>query len=69
MKRKLIDPSLVDDLMSTSVLTTWDGMKEVVLEFRKRTGDYDYCEWIEYLADEVRALRTSRDQRREELKA
>jgi hypothetical protein len=68
VKRKLIDPSLVDDLISTSVLSFWDGAKGFVYEHRRRTNDHDYCEWVEYLAEEIRALRARRDQERIELK-
>jgi hypothetical protein len=41
-----------------------DAVKEFIHEHRRRTNDHDYCEWVEYLAEEIRALRIKRDRAR-----
>ena len=64
VKRGLIDASLVDDLISSHTLRFWSKIQDVVYEYRKRTGDNDYCEWVEYLADEVKKLRDEREKQR-----
>jgi hypothetical protein len=69
VKRKLIDPAYVDDLISSTILGFWDGVKGFIYEYRRRTGDYDYCEWVEYLAEEIRLLRAKRDERRKPIES
>jgi len=56
IKRKLIDPSMVDDLMSGVTLRGWEKFGSVVKERRVRENKPYYYEFWEYLYDEVSAI-------------
>ena len=56
IKRKLIDPSMVDDLMSGATLRGWEKFGSVVKERRVRENKPYYYEFWEYLYDEVSAI-------------
>ena len=54
--RKLIDPSLVDDLMSAPIMAYWERTKPMFLERRKRLNSPSIAEWIEYLYNQIRPI-------------
>jgi len=54
--RKLIDPSLVDDLMSGPVITYWEKMKPYYLEYRTRFDWPQFGEHIEYLYNHIKPI-------------
>ena len=56
VKRGLIDPALVDDMMSGLVLTWWDKVKSRVYSGRERWNAPQTLEWSEYLANEIRSI-------------
>lgn len=56
VKRKLIDPSMVDDLMSGRIIDYWEANRRWVLEMRERTGDYEMIEHVEYLYDVIKSI-------------
>jgi len=56
IKRKLIDPSMVDDLMSGATLRGWEEFGSVVKERRVRENKPYYFEFWEYLYNEVSAI-------------
>jgi len=51
--RKLIDIRLVDDLFSYIMKTTWEKIKRVVEEVRKRNNAPQIFEWFEFLYNEM----------------
>jgi len=51
--RKLIDIRLVDDLFSYIIKATWEKIKRVVEEVRKRNNAPQIFEWFEYLYNEM----------------
>ncbi len=56
VKRKLIDPAFVDDLMSGTTLWGWEKFGSIVRECRVRANLPYYYEFWEYLYDEVSAI-------------
>ena len=56
IKRKLIDPAYVDDLMSGDTLWGWETFGSFVRERRVRDNLPYYYEFWEYLYDEVSAI-------------
>ena len=56
IKRKLIDPAFVDDLMSGHTLWGWEKFGSFVRERRVRDNLPYYYEFWEYLYDEVSAI-------------
>jgi hypothetical protein len=54
VRRKLISMDLVDDLLSTNILVTWEKVKPIVEGWRKRSGRAENWEWFEYLYDEMK---------------
>ena len=56
IKRKLIDPTFVDDLMSGATLWGWETFGSIVREHRVRDNKPYYYEFWEYLYDEVSAI-------------
>ena len=53
VKRKLIDPGLVDELMGTSIILHWEKSGPIMKEFRERYWPHAY-EWFEYLYNEMK---------------
>ena len=41
VKRKLVDPTIVDDLMSGRIIDFWEKQRSFALAYRERTGDYE----------------------------
>ena len=54
--RKLIDPSLVDDLMSGPIITYWEKMRPFYLEYRVRFDWPQFGEYIEYLYNHIKPI-------------
>jgi len=53
VKRRLIDPDLVSDLMGTSIIQLWERYGSVIKEIRKRIFPHAY-EWCEELYNEMK---------------
>ena len=58
VKRNLINPDLVDDLMSPWVEWYWNTFGSVITEYRKIVGP-QYMEWVEYLYDRIKSVKKS----------
>jgi len=56
VKRGLIESSLVDDLISGSIIRTWEEFGTIILEIRVRNNYPQMYEWFEYLYNEVKAI-------------
>ena len=65
LHRKLINISLVDDLLTTDVKQQWERMAPVILDIRKRLDSPQIWEWFEYLYNEMK----KREQKRQWSKA
>ena len=53
VKRKLVDPWLVDEFMSSDIISYWEKMRPVAEGIRKQQGRETWAENSEYLYDEV----------------
>ena len=56
VKRGLIEPSFIDDLMSAMVVSYWDKMRLFWLDYRVKRNAPMAGEWIEYLFDAIRPI-------------
>ena len=56
VRRRLIDPSLVDDLMSGAIVQYWERFESILLERRRRLNWPQVGEQIEYLYNEVKPI-------------
>jgi hypothetical protein len=54
VKRKLISMDLVDDLLSTNIMLTWEKRKPTVEGYRKKFSRPQAWEWFEYLYNEMK---------------
>jgi hypothetical protein len=45
--------SVVDELVSGPVKSTWEKMKPVIEGYRKHHNQQQFCEWFEYLYNEM----------------
>jgi len=57
VKRNLVDPTMVDDLMSGPIIRNWEKIRDYVEERRRRTGHYESAEHFEYLYHVIKGLR------------
>ena len=64
LHRKLVDISLVDDLLSSAIKLSWDKMKPMYGEWRKRSNRPQLAEWFEYLYNEMQ----KREQRLQQIR-
>jgi len=64
VRRGLIDPSLVDDLMSGAIVGYWEKFEPFFIERRKRLNWPQVGEQIEYLYNQVKPIA---DKQRKEL--
>ena len=62
LHRKLINISLVDDLLTTDVKQQWERMAPVILDIRKRLDSPQIWEWFEYLYNEMKKIEQKRQQ-------
>jgi len=53
-KRKLVSMGLVDDLLGGAILSAWEKRKPIIGGSRQRIARPQYCEWFEYLYNEVK---------------
>ncbi len=56
VKRNLVDPSMVDDLMSGRVNEFWEAVRPFTIELRERTGNYEAWEHVEYLYNVIKPI-------------
>ncbi len=56
VKRKLIDPSFIDDLISGPIIVYWEKFKPIFIEGRKRMNYPMWGEGTEYLYDQVKPI-------------
>ena len=57
VKRELVDPSLVDDLMSGHILRFWEKFGETVIKERQvRENSPQYYEYVEYLYSVIKPI-------------
>ena len=56
VKRGLIDVSMVDDLMSEAIMSFCDKSKPIIYETRTRNNLPQFGEFVEHLANEVKAI-------------
>jgi hypothetical protein len=54
--RELIDPVLVDDLISGLIISFWEKYRDVYLETRVRRNWPSYGEWVEYLYNVIKPI-------------
>ena len=57
VKRNLVDPTMVDDLMSGPIIRDWEKIRDYVEESRRRTGHYESAEHFEYLYHVIKGIR------------
>ena len=58
IKRGLIDPTLVDDIMSGEIIRVWEKFEPIAREWRRRQNWPQAFEWNEYLYNEIKAIVT-----------
>lgn len=56
VKRGLIGPELIDDLMSAMIVSFWDKWKDFYIEYRVRRNAPMVAEWIEYLYNVIKPM-------------
>ena len=56
MKKGLIDPSIVDDLMSGTIIRYWEKYEPYILEYRKRRDWPQTGEHVEYLYNKIKPI-------------
>jgi hypothetical protein len=56
MKRGLIEPSFVDDLMSGVIIGYWEKFEPYLLEYRKRRDWPQTGEHVEYLYNKIKPI-------------
>ena len=56
MKRGLIDPSIVDDLMSGVIVRYWEKYEPYILEYRQRRDWPQAGEHVEYLYNKIKPI-------------
>jgi len=56
VENKIVDVSIVDDLMSGAILITWEKYEPIILGIREKFGWPQFQEWQEYLTGEIRKI-------------
>jgi hypothetical protein len=56
VKRRLIDPSFVDDLMSGGIVSFWEKFGPSFLEYRVRMNWPQRGEYVEYLYNQIKPI-------------
>jgi hypothetical protein len=56
VKRGLVDVTLVDDLMSGHIVSSWKRFEPIILELRRSMNWPQCLEWWEYLYHEVKGI-------------
>ena len=65
LKRGLIRPDLIDDFMSSDIVSLWEKFESYIFEARKRRNYPQYYEHFEYLYHQIKKIR---DKQHPELK-
>jgi len=60
---KLIDTRLVGHLISGPIRSTWEKMKPIIEGHRQKLGQPQFCEWFEYLYNEMKKREQQLQQR------
>jgi len=63
VKRKLVGMDLVDDLLSSNILSTWEKTKPLTEGIRKMRARPQSWEWFEYVYDEMKKREQQLQQR------
>jgi hypothetical protein len=56
VSRGLIDATMVDDLMSETVIVIWEKAESLVYEYRERMNQPAFAEYFEYLYKQVKTI-------------
>jgi hypothetical protein len=56
VKRGLIDPSFVDDLMSSVIISYWEKYRQYAYDYRVRRNVPQMGEYIEYLYNQIKPI-------------
>ena len=56
IKRGLIDPTFVDDIMSGEILRVWEKFEPIAIEWRIRQNWPQAFEWNEYLYNVIKSI-------------
>jgi hypothetical protein len=56
VSRNLIDPFIVDDLMSNAILRYWEKYEPIMAEIRVRENYPQAGEWAEYLYNVIKPI-------------
>jgi hypothetical protein len=56
VRRGLIDPFLVDDLMSGAIIQFWEKFNPIIMEYRRRRDWPQIGEQIEYLYNQIKPI-------------
>jgi len=56
VRRRLIDPSFVDDLISGIITRYWEKFALITIEQRKRLNYPQLGEWVEYLYNQIKPI-------------
>ena len=59
VSRGLLSPELVTDILGGTVVMYWDKQSEYIKEYRMRANYPQYCEYLEYLYEEIMKVRKS----------
>jgi hypothetical protein len=59
VKRELVDPILVDDLISYVVITFWEKFGSIIMERRVRDNTPQAFEWVEFLYSVIQPIALS----------
>lgn len=56
VKKKMVDPAIVDDLMSGPIMLAWEKYEPIIMGIREREGWPQFQEYQEYLTGEIRKI-------------
>lgn len=56
VKKGMIDPAIVDDLLSGPIMLTWDKYEPIIMGIREKEGWPQFQEYQEYLTGEIRKI-------------
>ena len=62
VNKKLIDISIVAELMSTPIIYVWEKVQKFVMQTREMWGRPQVYEWFEYLHQEIQKIPSRRSQ-------
>jgi hypothetical protein len=56
VKKRMIDPAIVDDLISGPILLTWEKYEPIIMGIREKEGWPQFQEYQEYLTGVIRKI-------------